>query len=112
VIESNIAGELFGQLRGKPCRPLASSQVVKLAAAEAYVFPDATVVCGKAEYVMKRGIRCLLNPTLAVEVLSPTTASKDETDKLLASPLLARFANTWWFRASVRDQALFSPDHG
>src|SRR5579863_2589830 len=84
AIEMNISGELFQQVRGKPCRPLGANQAVKLAASKGYVFPDLTVVCGKPEYVVKRGIGCLLNPALVVEVLSASTAALDETDKLLA----------------------------
>ena len=84
AIEMNIGGELFQQLRGKPCRPLGSNQAVKLPGSRGYVFPDLTVVCGKPEYVNKRGIGCLLNPAMVVEVLSASTAEHDETDKLLA----------------------------
>jgi Uma2 family endonuclease len=84
LIEGNIFGELFQQLRGKDCRPLGSNQAVRLAASKGYVFPDISVVCGKPEYVVNRGIGCLLNPNLVVEVLSPSTAVLDETDKLHA----------------------------
>jgi Uma2 family endonuclease len=72
------------QLRGKNCRPLGSNQAVKLAGSGGYVFPDVTVVCGKPEYLVKRGIGCLLNPSVVVEVLSSSTAALDEADKLLA----------------------------
>ena len=82
-VEGNIFGEFFQKLRGKNCLPLVSNQAVKLAAGRGYVFPDVTVVCGKPEYIIKRGIGCLLNPTVVVEVLSPSTAAMDETDKLL-----------------------------
>jgi Uma2 family endonuclease len=82
--EGNIFGELFQQLRGSDCRPKGSNQAVKLSGNKGYVFPDITVVCGKPEYVINRGIGCLLNPVLVVEVLSRTTANIDETDKLLA----------------------------
>ncbi len=47
-------------------------------------FPTFTVVRGKPEYLVKRGIGCLLNPSVVVEVLSSSTAALDETDKLLA----------------------------
>jgi Uma2 family endonuclease len=83
-IETNIVGELFQQLRGKNCRPFVSNQAVRLAGAKGYVFPDVTVTCGKPEHVIKRGIGCLLNPTVVVEVLSKSTAARDETEKLLA----------------------------
>lgn len=84
LIEGNIFGELFQQLRGRSCSPRVSSQAVKLSGSKGYVFPDVTIVCGKPEYVIKRGIGCLLNPTVVFEVLSPSTASIDENDKLLA----------------------------
>ncbi len=84
AIEGNVFGELFHSLRGKDCRPMGSNQAVKLAAGKGYVFPDISVVCGRPEYVIRGGIGCLLNPWLVAEVLSPGTASLDETDKLRA----------------------------
>jgi Uma2 family endonuclease len=83
-IETNLVGELFGKLRGEDCLPLVSNQAVRLAGAKGYVFPDVTVVCGKPEYIVRQGIGCLLNPTVVIEVLSPSTAARDEVDKLLA----------------------------
>ena len=83
-IETNLIGELFGKLRGKDCLPLVSNQAVRLAGATGYVFPDAMVVCGKPEYIVRQGIGCLVNPTVVVEVISPSTATRDEVDKLLA----------------------------
>jgi len=81
---SPIMSALFGRLRGKDCLPLVSNQAVRLAGARGYVFPDATVVCGKPEYIVRQGIGCLVNPTVVIEVLSPSTATRDEIDKLLA----------------------------
>jgi Uma2 family endonuclease len=83
-IEGNVFGELFQRLRGKSCLPMVSDQAVKLAKDQGYVFPDVTIVCGNPEYVIKRGIGCLLNPTAVFEVLSPSTADRDEFTKLLA----------------------------
>ena len=84
AIEANILGELFQQLRGRDCRPLGCNQAVKLSGSKGYVFPDVTVVCGKPEHMIRQGIGCLLNPAVVVEVLSASTASRDELDKLLA----------------------------
>ena len=83
-IEGNIVGELFWKLRETDCRPIVGSQAVKLAGSKGYVFPDASVVCGKAEYLTKGGISFLLNPTALVEVLSPSSAGFDEMDKFAA----------------------------
>ena len=33
---------------------------------------------------MRQGIGCLVNPTVVIKVLSPSTAARDEVDKLLA----------------------------
>jgi Uma2 family endonuclease len=83
-IEINITGELFQQLRGRDCCLRNSNQAVKLNGNKGYVFPDITIVCGKPEYVIKRGIGCLLNPSAVMEVLSPSTATIDESEKLRA----------------------------
>ena len=45
-----------------------------------YVYPDLCAVCGEGQY--EDGRRVLLNPILAVEVLSPTTANYDRSTKL------------------------------
>lgn len=45
-----------------------------------YVYPDLCVVCGEGKY--EDGRRTLLNPILAVEVLSLTTANYDRSTKL------------------------------
>lgn len=84
MIEINLAGELFQQLRGKSCRPFGVNQAVKLAGSRGYVFPDLSIVCGKAEYVLKRGIGCLINPRVVFEVLSLNTANVNESDKVFA----------------------------
>jgi len=100
TIEMNIGGELFQQLRGKNCIPRNSNQAVKLAGSKGYVFPDLTVICVKPEFVHIRGIGCLLNPTVIAEVLSPSTATLDETQKLLAYSALP----------SVREYLVVSSD--
>jgi Uma2 family endonuclease len=84
TVEGNIFGELFQQLRGSPCRPKGSNQAVKLAGSRGYVFPDVSVVCGVPEFIVKQGIGCLVNPVAIFEVLSPSTADRDDTDKLMA----------------------------
>ena len=83
-LETNLVGEVFQQLRGSRCEAFTSNQAVYIAQRNSYVFPDLTIVGGGPEWITNRGIGCLLNPAVIVEVLSPTTASKDETDKLLA----------------------------
>ncbi len=83
-IETNIIGELFQKLRGKGCLPNTSNQAVKLAGDRGYMFPDVTVHWGEPEYAITNGIGCLTNPVVIVEVLSPSTASWVENEKLAA----------------------------
>lgn len=46
-----------------------------------YTYPDVTVVCGDAAFVEDEPLATLLNPTLIVEVLSPSTELYDRTTK-------------------------------
>jgi Uma2 family endonuclease len=72
LIVMNIGASLHGQLKQRPCRVYSSDQRLQLN--DGYVYPDITVVCGKPEFVDGDNLR---NPTLIVEVLSPSTADYD-----------------------------------
>ena len=69
------------QLRGRPCSTFDSNVRVRVAATGNAYYPDASVVCGKLEADPEDSLS-IGNPTLLVEVLSPSTASYDRTDKL------------------------------
>lgn len=73
---------LGGQLRDGRCSAFASDQRVRLSA-RAYVYPDLSVVCGEALFSVEVGLETLLNPTLIVEVLSPSTEQYDRGEKFL-----------------------------
>ena len=45
-----------------------------------YTYPDVSVVCGEPRF-QDREVDTLLNPTVIVEVLSPTTEAYDRGDK-------------------------------
>ena len=111
-IEVNLIGDILQKLTGRECRPLTSNQAVFIPARNAYVFPHLSVVCGKAERSVNRGISCLLNPTVLVEVISPSTTSKAETDKLLAYTSLPSvreylivYADRYCVKMHARNQA-------
>ena len=65
-------------LRGGPCRSTSSDQRVLLPNDDA-AYPDLTVWCGEAEF---RDGKTLTNPTVIVEVLSPSTEAWDRVGKL------------------------------
>jgi Uma2 family endonuclease len=79
LISANVGGELRQQLLEKPCRVYNSD--LKVGATDmAYSYPDVTVVCG-APVFYDAEADVLLNPTVIVEVLSPTTEAWDRGGK-------------------------------
>jgi len=90
LINANLIGEVHQRLKGGPCAVRTGDVRVRTPVFRRqqgqrglYAYPDATVVCGKAEF--DRGITgsdTITNPTLLVEVLSPSTERNDRHDKL------------------------------
>lgn len=79
LLSANLIIQVGIALQGKPCRVY--SAVLKVKAGKNYVFPDATIICGKLE--LKEGSRDILtNPKVVFEVLSDSTEFKDRTLKL------------------------------
>lgn len=83
---ANISGELYIQLKKKPCRALSPNMKVlsgKYSPGESkglFSYPDVSVVCGEPKFHDERH-DVLLNPTLIIEVLSPGTELFDRGEK-------------------------------
>jgi len=76
----NLIGELRSQLKGKPCEAYTSCMKVRVAPRGPYTYPDIVVVCGERKFADDlRDI--LLNPTVILEVLSPSTKDYDRAGK-------------------------------
>lgn len=80
LVASNVLGELYPQLKGKPCRVLNSDSKIRIRAGgqTRFYYPDASVVCG--EDVLEGVFQD--KPTVIVEVLSEATRRTDEGEKL------------------------------
>jgi Uma2 family endonuclease len=78
-ISGNVFGLLWMQLRDRPCTVYNSDMKVRVTG-EHYAYPDVTVVCGEEEFEDEE-TDVLRNPTLIVEVLSPTTEAWDRAGK-------------------------------
>lgn len=76
----NLAVSLGSTLSGSPCRGYTSDQRVRIPSTGLYTYPDLTFVCGKAEFDPLNA-ETLINPTLLVEVLSPSTEAWDRGGK-------------------------------
>jgi Uma2 family endonuclease len=80
AIVSNIAGIFYIQLRGRPCRAYVADLRLRVTATGLYTYPDLVVVCGEPQ-LADAHLDTLLNPTLIVEVLSPSTEATDRGRK-------------------------------
>lgn len=81
---ARLAGALIAALGrgldGKPRATFTSDVRVRIEATSRSTYPDVTVVCGKVES-SRIDEDAITNPTVLVEVLSPSTEKDDRTDK-------------------------------
>src|SRR5688572_32480599 len=83
-----VAGVLHGQLRGGPCRIFSSDLCVRAVDADMAAYPDLTIVCGE---VLRDPLDkdVVIDPTVLVEVLSPSTELFDRNEKREAYQTIA-----------------------
>ena len=79
-ITADIVTELNNQLRGGECEVISNDMRVRTGPKGAYFYPDVVVFCGEPE-VEDNVFDTLLNPTLVIEVLSPSTEVYDRGEK-------------------------------
>lgn len=80
AIVTNLIGELGQQLKRRPCQVLPSDLRIHIPATGLYTYPDLVVVCGEPR--LEDDHRdTLLNPTLIIEVLSPSSEAYDRGKK-------------------------------
>ena len=84
VLEGNVVTAIRSRLRGSGCRTYTSNQLVKNVDWDEAFFPDASVICGPMEKARHGTLEAATNPSLVVEVLSPTTEGNDRQHKLFA----------------------------
>lgn len=75
-----VGTALSNALRGRPCVVLSADARVRIRAADCATYPDVTVACGSIEYDPDDAL-ALVNPTLLVEVTSPSSEKHDRTVK-------------------------------
>lgn len=80
LIVANLVRELGNSLKNRPCEVYPSDMRVKCSTSGLYTYPDAVVVCGKAEFEDDE-FDTLTNPLVLFEVLSDSTESYDRGSK-------------------------------
>jgi Uma2 family endonuclease len=80
LIAGNTYASLHAQLRKRSCTVYPSDMRLKVSRTGLYTYPDISVVCGEAQFEDDQR-DTLLNPTVIIEVLSPSTESYDRGRK-------------------------------
>ncbi|MBN2887189.1 MAG: Uma2 family endonuclease [Chromatiaceae bacterium] len=78
LVSGNFYSALKQRLRGGPCRVYVSDMKLRVAAADAFYYPDVMVSCDARDHA---AMHYLEHPTLVVEVLSPGTSAFDRGEK-------------------------------
>jgi Uma2 family endonuclease len=76
LIATNTARDIGNKLSGRPCFPYNSDLRVRPPGVPFYTYPDTSVVCGPLEFDNEQE-DTITNPSLLVEVASPTTEGYD-----------------------------------
>lgn len=80
AIVANLIGELRQKLKGRSCQVFPSDLRLHIPATGLYTYADVVVVCGEPR-LEDDHLDTLLNPTLILEVLSPTSEAYDRGKK-------------------------------
>ena len=99
LIVTNMVRELSTHLKGRPCKTYPSDMKVEVGPAGLFTYPDITVVCGEVQFHDQHR-DMVQNPTVIVEVLSPSTEAYDRG---------AKFAQ-YRRRDSLTDYLMVSPN--
>lgn len=81
LIGTNVAGEFRNKLRGKKCVPYNADLRIQVEPTGLFTYPDLSVICGPLQF--GAGDDTVTNPTLLVEVLSPSTEAYDRGQKFI-----------------------------
>ena len=80
LISVSTLAALYSQLRGGSCKVYPADMRLKVQASGLYTYPDISIVCGDAQFGDER-LDTLLNPTVLIEILSPSTERYDRGRK-------------------------------
>jgi Uma2 family endonuclease len=89
-ITRNLVSSIDKKLEGSGCEAFGEKQRVYVEPEEFFCYPDLSIVCGNPETYENDNWN-LLNPVVLFEVLSPSTAKYDRTEKFERYKSLASF---------------------
>lgn len=80
IITRNLFGWLIQKLRGNRCQPFNSDQRIHIELNTLFTYPDISVICGDI-ITLNNDNYNVLNPSVIIEVLSPSTRNYDRGEK-------------------------------
>lgn len=80
LIESNLRLALGTFLKGKKCNEFGSNLRVHIPSNTLYTYPDIIVLCDEPDFVDEE-FDSITNPSILIEILSPSTANYDRGAK-------------------------------
>ncbi|MGC4038822.1 MAG: Uma2 family endonuclease [Chitinophagaceae bacterium] len=80
IIAVNILTFLKQKLKGSKCRPFNSDQRIHIPDNTLFTYPDISIICGEIK-TRNDDEWNILNPTVIIEVLSPSTKNYNRGDK-------------------------------
>jgi len=92
LIQDNIRFALRAKEKGSGCVSDNSDTRLFIPVSKRYTYPDTVMTCGEKQRFQDDSLDTLLNPTLIVEVLSPSTADYDRGGKFVAYMSIPSFS--------------------
>jgi Uma2 family endonuclease len=80
IVTSNLHIHIGGLLKGKPCKPFGSDLRIHVEKNTLFTYPDISIICGELVSLNNDDIN-FLNPTVIIEVASPSTKKYDRETK-------------------------------
>ena len=80
IVIGNLSYYLRQKLQGKPCRPFGSDMRIHIEKNTLFTYPDISIFCG-ALISLNNDDMNFLNPTIIIEVASPSTQNYDRETK-------------------------------
>ena len=111
-IVGNLIGSIHGFIKGKGCRVFPSDLRVNIPSTNSFTYPDLTIVCGEPE-LLDEHFDNLLNPSVIIEVLSPSTESYDRGNKFFTYQQISSLKEYILIdSASIKIQSITKKDDG
>ncbi|GAA4201015.1 Uma2 family endonuclease [Pedobacter jeongneungensis] len=80
LIFSNVFGLLFSKLKGSTCIPFGSDMRMNIPENTLFTYPDISVYCNEIKH-LSEDEDTILQPTVIIEILSPSTKNYDRGKK-------------------------------